>query len=102
MGTATTQGEAFQWLSAEEAKAGVEDEARDTQIFEHPALMDSLAELNYVKDRIAAGEEPWISALAKLQGWTPAGLSHAPEPREKIACGSYSNPKGTARNNLDF
>jgi len=61
-------------------------------LFNHPALMNNKEEMNYVRDKLSEGEELRILAFERLQNWNPAGLSHTPEPREDVNCGSYSNP----------
>jgi hypothetical protein len=51
-------------------------------VFTHPGMLNSKAELNFIKAKITAGEEPWKSALNKMKssyfgntGWVPKPIS---------------------------
>ncbi|RMG41248.1 MAG: hypothetical protein D6719_08885 [Candidatus Dadabacteria bacterium] len=57
--------------------------------FTHPGAMLSLEELEYVKARLAGGEEPWTGALSQMQSWPEASLSYTPYPRADVYQGSY-------------
>jgi Alginate lyase len=57
-----------------------------------PALLNSSAELDFIKGKIAAGAEPWKSAFTKMKANRVASLTYAAKPRDTVECGSYSNP----------
>jgi hypothetical protein len=58
----------------------------------HPAMLNDLAELAFIKAKIASGTEPWKSAYAKMKANKVAALGYAAKPRDTVECGSYSNP----------
>jgi hypothetical protein len=60
--------------------------------FVHPGILNNRAMLDFVKAKIAAGAEPWKSALAKASTSRWGKLDYEPHPREIVECGSYSNP----------
>lgn len=62
------------------------------QGFVHPGILVNRAMLDFVKAKIAAGEEPWKSALANAQASKFGKLSYTPHARDVVECGSYSNP----------
>ncbi|MDA7629701.1 alginate lyase family protein [bacterium] len=70
-----------QWLFAEPVKP-----------FVHPGMLHSKEELEFVKKKRAASEEPWKSAWEKLQASEVASLSYIPEPTAKVVRGARNNP----------
>lgn len=57
-----------------------------------PALLNSIAELDTIKARIASGAEPWKSAYQKALSSKLAAASYVATARDTVACGSFSNP----------
>ena len=63
------------------------------QGFTHPGVLDQKGQLDFVKAKIAAGQEPWKSALAKAKGDNLGKLSYKATPFSDVQCGSFSmNP----------
>ena len=60
--------------------------------FHHPGVLVNLAQLDFVKSRIAAGAQPWTGALAAAKASTWASLSYTAHPVPQVQCGSNSNP----------
>ena len=60
--------------------------------FTHPGVLLSRAQLDVVKARVAAREQPWLSAYQQMTASRYASLSRVPKPRATVECGSYSNP----------
>ncbi len=70
--------------------------------FAHPGILLGAAQLSFVKDKIAAGAQPWTTALgyakaAKADHGTNTGvayssLSWTPRPVAYIGCGSFNDP----------
>jgi hypothetical protein len=60
--------------------------------FVHPGVLSDAGQLDFVKARIAAGAEPWKSALASASGSHLGSLSYQPTPFATVECGPYSNP----------
>jgi hypothetical protein len=60
--------------------------------FVHPGVLVQKGGLDFVKAKIAAKEEPWLSAFeaAKKSRW--GALAYKPGPRAVVECGSYSSP----------
>jgi hypothetical protein len=62
--------------------------------FVHPGILVSRPMLDFVKAKIAAGAEPWTSALARASASRFGALTYAPHPRADVDCGSRSRPDG--------
>ncbi|MFI5938014.1 alginate lyase family protein [Actinoplanes sp. NPDC051494] len=60
--------------------------------FAHPGVLLSRAQLDFVKGKVAAGEQPWAAANSQMMASRYAALSRTPAPRAVVECGSYSNP----------
>lgn len=60
--------------------------------FVHPGVLHTRAEIDFVKGKIRAGEEPWKSAWDALTRHRFAQLGWQPRPREHVARGAYNNP----------
>ena len=60
--------------------------------YKHPALLNNRAELDFIKGRIQANAEPWLSAYNRLRTDSHSSLTYTPSPRAVVECGSYSNP----------
>jgi hypothetical protein len=60
--------------------------------FEHPGILSSRAELEFMKAKVAAGEQPWKDALEKMQAKPEAALDFKATPHEEVDCGSASKP----------
>lgn len=63
-----------------------------TAPFVHPGILHNRAELDFVKTRVNAGEEPWKSAWAALRKSPKADLDYQPKPIPNIYRGSRNNP----------
>ncbi len=60
--------------------------------FLHPGILVDQAMLDFVKAKIAAGAEPWASAVAAAKTSTYGSLTYTPHPLADVSCGSDSNP----------
>jgi hypothetical protein len=60
--------------------------------FRHPGILDSAQSLDFVKAKVAAGEQPWKQALQKMAALPEASLDYKPAPHEEVNCGSGSRP----------
>jgi hypothetical protein len=65
---------------------------KETRGFVHPGILHNRAEIDFVKGKIRAGEEPWKSTWDSLAQHRFAQLSWKPKPREHVARGAYNNP----------
>src|SRR5436305_8594540 len=74
---------------------GADQQSLDTAApttFNHPGVLDSKAHLDFVKQRLHLGAEPWKSAFTQAMNSTYASLTWTPKPRETVECGPFSNP----------
>jgi hypothetical protein len=60
--------------------------------FSHPGILVSGPQLVWIKAQIAAGKEPWTSALAAAKSSTFAATSATAAPPPHICCGTVSKP----------
>ncbi|MER5928666.1 alginate lyase family protein [Streptomyces sp. NPDC002054] len=60
--------------------------------FTHPGVLSSRAQLDFVRGKVQAGEQPWKGAFDQMLGSEYASLSRTPKPRAVVECGSSSNP----------
>ena len=58
----------------------------------HPGMLHSRAELEFVKARVKAGQEPWKSAWEQLRAHSTAQLSWTPKPIAHVLRGAYNRP----------
>ena len=63
-----------------------------SQAFRHPGVLNSQAELDFVRAKIAANQQPWKQAFDNLAGSPYASLTYTASPYVTVACGSYNNP----------
>jgi hypothetical protein len=60
--------------------------------FRHPGVLLNQAQLDFVKAKIAAGEEPWKGAYDKASADKFGALTYVARPQGTVECGPYSNP----------
>ena len=60
--------------------------------FVHPGVLVNQAQLDEIKQRVAAGVEPQKSAFEQLQADPLGSLTYVPRPWETCECGPRSNP----------
>ncbi|MEV6653288.1 alginate lyase family protein [Streptomyces sp. NPDC051219] len=60
--------------------------------FTHPGVLVSRPQLDFVRGKVQAGEQPWKGAYEQMMASKYASLSRTPKPRAVVECGSYSNP----------
>lgn len=65
---------------------------RDAYAWVHPGLLNNRTELDFIKEKVKAGVEPWKSGYAKMQSFEGASLSHQPKARAVVQVGPYTNP----------
>ena len=78
-------------LSAAPPAAAARAGAPAASDFRHPGILTNRAQLEFVRARIKAGEQPWSGAYAKAMA-TYGSLSWTPRPRATVDCGAYSRP----------
>ena len=60
--------------------------------FTHPGVLVGRAQLDLVRSKVDAGEQPWKSAYDQMRTSQYASLSRDPKPRSTVECGLRSNP----------
>lgn len=60
--------------------------------FVHPGVVVSQAQLDFMRQKVNAGEQPWKGAYDQMMASSYASLSRTAKPRATVECGSYSNP----------
>ncbi|MFD9410253.1 alginate lyase family protein [Streptomyces sp. NPDC059989] len=60
--------------------------------FAHPGVLNSRAQLDFVRTQVQAGRQPWKAAYDQMLASKYGSLSRTPKPRAVVECGSYSNP----------
>jgi len=60
--------------------------------FVHPGVFVSKNQLDFVKGRISAGQEPWANAFAVFKQHAFASLTYTPHPRDIVNCGPNNIP----------
>lgn len=60
--------------------------------FVHPGVTVSKGQLDFTRDKVNAGAQPWKGAYDRMMASRYADLNRTPKPRAVVECGSYSNP----------
>jgi hypothetical protein len=60
--------------------------------FKHPGVVVSRGQLDFLKAKIAAGEQPWTGIADALKRQSYASPTYKAKPVPNVICGSYSNP----------
>lgn len=60
--------------------------------FAHPGVLNSRAQLDFVRTKVQAGQQPWKGAFDAMLASRYGSLTRTPKPRAVVECGSYSNP----------
>lgn len=61
--------------------------------FTHPGVLLNKAQLDFIKSKVAAGEQPWTNAYSAMLADSLASSTRQPSPFPTVACGSSSmNP----------
>ena len=61
------------------------------QDFVHPGMLHNAGDLEYLRSRVLAGEEPWKTAWDSLKASELAQLDYQPTPYAVVANGPYNN-----------
>src|SRR3569623_1152616 len=60
--------------------------------FVHPGVLVDKGQLDFVKARIAAKQQPWYDAYNAAAGSNLGSRGYTPHPRADVQCGPTSNP----------
>lgn len=79
-------------LVAQSGNASGSKTSAATQSFVHPGIAHTAANLEFVKEKIATGDQSWQDAFEKLQRSRHGRLSWKPDPRPHVQRGVRNNP----------
>ncbi|GHJ40653.1 alginate lyase family protein [Streptomyces sp. TS71-3] len=60
--------------------------------FVHPGVVVSQAQLDFTRQKVNAGAQPWKGAYDQMKASNYASLSRQAKPRATVECGPYSDP----------
>lgn len=60
--------------------------------FVHPGLLHRANELDFIKQKLTTGQQPWKSALDQLQSSSAASLNYTPKPLANVVRGARNRP----------
>ncbi|MCX7048405.1 MAG: alginate lyase family protein [Candidatus Sumerlaeota bacterium] len=60
--------------------------------FIHPGMLHNLDDLNFMKRKVEAREQPWLAAWDKMRQEKIAKLDWTPKPVAQVVRGPYNNP----------
>ena len=66
--------------------------AAEGKAFVHPGILHSAAEIEFIRAKTGAGEEPWKSAREQFCADAVAQLSWTPRPRAEVVRGANNSP----------
>src|SRR6266568_3013378 len=75
-----------------EPPSAAPETSRGASVFTHPGVLVSRTQLDFVKQRLAAGAQPWKGAYDQMVGNEYAAAGYTANPRAVVECGSYSRP----------
>ncbi|MGC5563689.1 alginate lyase family protein [Streptomyces sp. FR-108] len=76
---------ALAWPAAERAEAA-------PATFAHPGVTVSRGQLDFARQQVNAGAQPWKGAYDQMMASKYGSLTRTAKPRAVVECGSYSNP----------
>jgi hypothetical protein len=65
---------------------------KSSAAFYHPGVLVNRPQLDFIKAKVAAGQEPWKSAFEAAKSDPLGSLTYTPHPWKKCECGPYSRP----------
>lgn len=69
--------------------------------FRHPGVLVSREQLDFVKERVREGGDPWRGAYERVLNSRYGSRSYAPHPRSIVECGSRSVPNEGCTDEMD-
>ena len=60
--------------------------------FQHPGVLLSKAQLDFIAGKVNSGAEPWANAFTNMMNDPLASLSRQPKPTATVECGPTSTP----------
>ena len=60
--------------------------------FQHPGILNNREELDFIRDQVQKGAEPWKNAFVSMTNSRSASLAYQPKPVAVVEDGPYSRP----------
>jgi hypothetical protein len=60
--------------------------------FQHPGVLVSKAQLDFITGKVKSGAQPWANAYTDMMNHPLASLSRQPKPTATVECGPTSTP----------
>ena len=60
--------------------------------FQHPGVLVSKAQLDFIAGKVHSGAAPWANAFTSMMSDPLASLSRQPKPTATVECGPTSTP----------
>lgn len=80
----------------------IEEQRHPSSGFRHPGVLVTLPQLEFVREQVRAGRQPWKGAFDAMRESTYADSNWQPGPWAEVTCGYYSNPnRGCTREQRD-
>ncbi|MEU6624998.1 alginate lyase family protein [Streptomyces litmocidini] len=79
-------------LAALVAAPGADRAEAAPTAFVHPGVLVSRGQLDFTREKVLAGAQPWKGAFDQMKASGYASLDRVPKPRAVVECGSYSTP----------
>jgi len=79
-------------LAGVRATAATPEAGHSPAGFIHPGVLVNRAQLEFVKQKVRAGQEPWKSAFEAAKRSELGAISYLPHPWKTCECGPYSRP----------
>src|ERR1700733_12454247 len=64
----------------------------ETKPFIHPGMLQSRSDLDFMKQKVLAGEQPWKGAWDLLLAKKTSSLDFPPQPSAHVIRGAYGKP----------
>jgi hypothetical protein len=71
------------------------------QNFVHPGVSHTTSELNFIKEKIKLGQQPWKDAFNNLKNSNYSKLTWTPQAIANVECGGFNNPAIGCREQCD-
>lgn len=60
--------------------------------FQHPGVLVSKSQLDFVAGKVKSGSQPWANAFTAMMNDPLASMSRQPKPTATVECGPTSTP----------
>ena len=72
--------------------ASLPSAAQAPETFRHPGVLVNQAQLDFIKNQVNGGIDPWLFAFGMVSTSSYGSLSYTPHPWQTVECGPSSHP----------